>query len=58
MSTKTWVWIGLFIGSTVGGYIPALFGAGLLSVWGIVGSTIGAFIGIWVGYRLGTDYFS
>jgi hypothetical protein len=41
------------IGSLVGGYIPTLWGAGILSMSGILLSGIGGFVGIWVGYRFG-----
>ena len=40
------------IGSTLGGLVPALWHAGLLSLWGIVLSTIGGVLGIWAGYRM------
>jgi hypothetical protein len=41
------------IGSLVGGYIPTLWGSGILSMSGILLSGIGGFVGIWVGYRFG-----
>jgi len=47
--------MGLLIGSLIGGYIPSLFGAGFLSIWGLVGSTIGAILGLWITYRIATD---
>ncbi|HVA96148.1 MAG TPA: hypothetical protein VND99_00690 [Candidatus Acidoferrales bacterium] len=53
MSTKAFIWLFLSIGSIVGGYIPALFGASLLSFASLFWSTIGAFAGIWAGYKLG-----
>ncbi len=52
MSTKTLVWAGLFIGSTIGGYIPALWGQGLFSWASIIGNTLGGAIGIWVGFKI------
>jgi len=36
-STKL-IWIGLFVGSTAGGYLPTLFGVGLFSLWSLVGA--------------------
>jgi hypothetical protein len=51
MSSKTIVMLGMVIGSTVGGYIPSLFHAGFLSIWGVVGSAIGGLLGIWVTYK-------
>lgn len=49
---KTFIWIGLFVGSTVGGFVPELWGAGAFSAWGILFSGLGGFAGIWGGYRL------
>jgi uncharacterized membrane protein YeaQ/YmgE (transglycosylase-associated protein family) len=47
--------MGLLTGSLIGGYIPSLFGAGLLSIWGLVGSTVGAILGLWIAYRITTE---
>ncbi len=52
MSATVLVYIGMTIGSVIGGYIPTLFGAGLLSFTSLVSSSIGAIVGIWVGYKL------
>lgn len=46
------VWIGLFLGSVVGGYVPMLWGADLFSFSSIICSSVGSLIGIYVGYRL------
>ncbi|MFA6307209.1 MAG: hypothetical protein WC639_05395 [Patescibacteria group bacterium] len=51
MNPKTLVWIGVFIGGAVGGYIPTLFGAGGFSVESVIGNTIGGLIGIWAGFK-------
>jgi hypothetical protein len=53
MSRKSLIFWGMTIGSLVGGYIPTLWGAGILSMSGILLSGIGGFVGIWVGYRFG-----
>ncbi|MEK7609707.1 MAG: hypothetical protein AAB470_01120 [Patescibacteria group bacterium] len=52
MNTKSLIWIGVFIGSFVGGWIPTLWGAGSFSFSGIIGSTIGGLLGIWGGFKL------
>lgn len=52
MSLKTAVWIGVLVGSTIGGYIPMLFGASFLSLWALLGNTIGALLGIFIAYKL------
>lgn len=53
MPRKTLIWIGLMVGSAVGGYLPTLWGGDLISFSGLILSTVGAFVGIWLGYRLG-----
>ncbi len=52
MSTKTAVMIGAFVGSVIGGYIPTLFGASIFSFVSLVGSTIGAVIGIYAAFQI------
>ena len=49
---KTLIFIGMFIGSIIGGYIPALWGAGLLSYSSVIGNGIGGILGILVMYKL------
>jgi hypothetical protein len=44
--------IGMIIGSTIGGYIPNLWGAGFFSYWAILTTAIGGFTGIYIGYKL------
>lgn len=46
------IWLGLFVGSTVGGFIPSLWGAGMFSFWGVIFTALGGIAGIWVGYRM------
>ncbi len=40
------------VGSTVGGYIPALWGGGLFSLSGILLSGLGAIAGIYIGFKM------
>jgi hypothetical protein len=40
-------WLLIFIGSTVGGFIPEMWGADLFSYSSLLFSGIGAFIGLW-----------
>jgi hypothetical protein len=51
MSQKSLILIGLSIGSVIGGYLPTLFGADALSMWSILGSGVGAILGIYVIYK-------
>lgn len=52
MQPRTLIWIGIGIGSTVGGFIPTLWGAGFLDPISIILSGVGAFAGLWAGYKL------
>jgi len=54
MSPKAQVMIGLFIGSSIGGYIPVLFGASLFSYISVIGSAVGGLLGIYIAYKLTT----
>lgn len=53
MNTKSFIWLGMFVGSTIAGFLPGLWGAGFFSLAGLVFSSIGALAGIWVGYKVG-----
>ena len=53
MSSKTVIYIFLTIGSIAGGWVPTLWGAGALSLQGLVGSIVGGALGIWIGFKLG-----
>jgi hypothetical protein len=44
---KLRTWIAIFVCSTIVGFIPLLWGDDLLSLWGIIFSGIGAFVGLW-----------
>ncbi len=52
MSSRKLIWLGFFIGSTVGGLLPTLWGDDMLSISGILLSLAGGIVGIWAGYRL------
>lgn len=52
MNSKTLVWIGMFVGSTIGSFIPTLWGAGMFSFSSIFFSSIGAIVGIYFGFKL------
>ena len=53
MERSKLIWLGLFLGSTIGGFIPSLWDSGIFSMAGVIGSAVGGFLGIWAGYRLG-----
>lgn len=49
---KKFIYFGLFIGSSVGAYVPALWGGDLLSMSSIMLSGVGGFLGIYAGYKI------
>ncbi|MFA6341182.1 MAG: hypothetical protein WCX27_03045 [Candidatus Paceibacterota bacterium] len=53
MDSKKLIWLGLSVGGFIGSLIPMLWGAGALSFSSIIFSALGAFAGIWAGYKLG-----
>lgn len=50
--SKKLVWIGVMVGSTLGGLLPMLWHASLFSMSGMVLSMIGGLAGIWVAWRI------
>jgi len=57
MSTKTLIWIAVFIGSTAGGWLGALLSSGNWLSWqSILGTALGSFAGIYAGFKTG-QYF-
>jgi hypothetical protein len=51
MGRKSLVWIGMTVGSAVGGYLPVLWGGDLLSFSSLILSGLGGILGIWLGDR-------
>lgn len=51
---RAYIWIGILIGSTIGGLIPGLWGGEMFSYSGLLLSGAGAFVGLWLGYKLGS----
>ncbi len=53
MNTKTLIWIGMFVGGSIGAYVPALWGDfSLFSMASIFFSMVGGLGGIWLGWKL------
>lgn len=46
------IWIGMVAGSTIGGFIPSLWGAGILSFSSIFLSALGGIAGIIIAFKL------
>lgn len=56
MSRKSLLYLGVAIGSTIGSFVPDLWGAGLLSASGIFTGGIGGIVGLWAMYKLADRY--
>ncbi|MDO8639080.1 MAG: hypothetical protein Q7R43_05895 [Candidatus Daviesbacteria bacterium] len=52
MSSKTLIFLGMFVGSLIGGYIPVLFGDSMFSYLSVITSALGALLGVWIGYKI------
>lgn len=50
--SKTFIMTGMIIGSLAGGYLPLLWGGSVFSFSSIIFSAIGAFAGIWLGFKI------
>ena len=44
--------LGMVLGSAIGGYVPVIFGANVLSLSSIICGAIGGILGIWLSFRL------
>ena len=49
------IWIGMAIGSTIGGLIPNLWGSDIFSISSILFTAIGGIVGIWLVLKF-SDY--
>jgi predicted MFS family arabinose efflux permease len=56
MNTRALIWIGMTIGSTLGGFIPNLWGTSFFSLAGLVWSGIGGLFGIWIARRAANSF--
>lgn len=52
MDSKKIIMLFMFIGSTIGGFLPMLWGGGALSMSSVITTAIGGFAGIYIGYKL------
>lgn len=56
MSTKAWIATGVFFGSTIGSYLPILWGGSAFSFSSIFFGLIGGLVGIWAGWKIGQSF--
>jgi predicted MFS family arabinose efflux permease len=50
MGSRALVWVAIFIGSTIGGAIPTLWGGEMLTYTSLLLSGIGALVGLWIAH--------
>lgn len=55
MSQKTAVMVGLTVGSTIGSFIPVLFGGSDLSYWSVLTGALGGIAGIYIAFMISRD---
>lgn len=54
---KTLIWLGIFLGGTIGSWIGAALTHGnWFSLTSILLGTVGSLVGVWVGYKIGSNY--
>jgi predicted MFS family arabinose efflux permease len=46
--SRAFIWLAIFIGSTIGGAVPELWGGEMLSYTSLLLSGIGGLIGLWI----------
>lgn len=51
MRSRGAIWFGIFVGSTLGGFVPMLWGGEMLSYAGVLLSGLGALVGLWLAVR-------
>jgi hypothetical protein len=49
--SRSMVWVCVFVGSSIGSFIPELWGAGLFSFSSLFFSAAGALAGIWFAFK-------
>ena len=52
MNSKALIMILMVVGSTLGSWLPSLWGAGGLSLSSVLFGAIGGVIGIWAGFKI------
>ena len=53
---KKVLWMCMAVGSTIGGYLPTLFGQSSLGLISILGSAVGGVAGVFAAQRIDADF--
>jgi hypothetical protein len=51
MPSRPRIWLGIILGSTIGGLVPGLWGGGLFSYASVLLSGAGALAGLWIAFK-------
>lgn len=51
-SDKKIYYLAVFVGSAIGGYLPAIFGISLFSITDLLTGAVGAIIAIYITYKI------
>jgi hypothetical protein len=54
MQSRSFIWIGVFIGSTIGSLIPGLWGDGVFSYSSVLLGGTGALVELWIRFKMST----
>lgn len=52
VSGKTIIYFGVFVSSTIGGYLPSLWNGSVFSFTGVITSGIGGILGLVITYKI------
>jgi ABC-type multidrug transport system permease subunit len=53
---KLMIFIGITVFGVLGGWLGGMLDHGnMFGAWGILFSTVGSFLGVWVGYKVGQN---
>ena len=54
--SRSVTWMGMLVGSTLGGLIPELWGADLFSFSSVLFTALGGIAGIWLAFTISRNY--
>lgn len=52
MNTKSIIYLFMIVGSTIGSFLPTLWGDSFFSLTSVFLTAVGGILGIWLGYKI------